>query len=257
MSSFTLRRCWISSVSIIAIALSACVSSVRNDAQPEHTEFHASTKAATLGFADDRLFGRRAIAANELGPMPRWQSVMVRFSGQKRSADCGESACPAQVWRKLIDEIRVLPLRDRAERVNKFFNRAPYVPAEFNWHDLSHWETPYELLARGGQCEDYAIAKYRALRESGVPDDLLRFVVVHDNLSNLDHALLVVNVDNIQLALDNQFARITPAWELQKRYDPYYALNDHGWSAYVPAAELEVASVPPPSFQPAFRVAPY
>ena len=216
------------------------------------------TNAPSLGIADSFL-GRRAVAGNESGAMPRWQSVMARYSAQERNPVCAAgaiSACPARAWRSLIDEVRVLDLRDRVERVNAFFNRVPYVSAESNWHDISHWETPYEFLARGGQCEDYAIAKYLALRESGVPEELLRFVVVHDNLSNLDHALTIVEVNHIPLALDNQLARVTAAWELQKRYDPYYALNEDGWFAFERAAAPELAS-PPALFQSTFRVARY
>ena len=216
------------------------------------------TDAPSPGFADS-LLGRRAVASNESGAKSRWQSIMARFSAEERNPVCAASAisaCPARAWRNLVDEIRVLALRDRVERVNAFFNRVPYVSAEFNWHDISHWETPYEFLALGGQCEDYAIAKYLALRESGVPEELLRFVVVHDNLSNLDHALTIVEVNHIPLALDNQLARVTAAWELQKRYDPYYALNEHGWFAFERAAVPELAPVPA-LFESPFRVARY
>jgi hypothetical protein len=72
-----------------------------------------------------------------------------------RGTPTAAAALPRHVpraWRKLIDEIRVLALRDRVERVNAFFNHVPYVSAEFNWHDISRWETPYEFHALGGQC---------------------------------------------------------------------------------------------------------
>ena len=229
---------------IIAFALSACIS---------------ATREAVPGFADD-LFGRHAVARDDLGPMPRWQKVVTRFAAEKRSAQpCNDevaSTCPAQIWAQLIDQIRALPIHARIERVNEFFNRVPYVSAETNWQDIAYWETPYEFLARGGQCQDYAIVKYLALLESGVPDDLLRFVVVHDNFTSLDHAITIVNVDGIPLALDSQVTTVIPASKFRGRYSPYYALNDAGWAAYISAAQTAVEPRTL-TFISTFRVATY
>jgi predicted transglutaminase-like cysteine proteinase len=203
------------------------------------------------GFADG-LLGRRVSTSrsHDVGPMPRWQKVIARFSQEERSpaAACSGSAeatCPAEIWKQVVAELKTLPLRERVERVNDIFNRVPYIPAEVNWHDIAYWETPYEFLAHGGQCQDYAIAKYMALLESGVPEQKLRFVVVHDNQVQLDHAITVVDVDGVSLALDNQMKSVVPAQSLQQRYSPYYALNDLGWWSYMSAEATQVAWQPP------------
>jgi predicted transglutaminase-like cysteine proteinase len=221
---------------------------------------------AAPGFADG-LLGRRVSSStsHELGPMPRWQKVMTRFERQERTPDstCAAGAnCPPETWKAVVAELKTLPLRERVERVNDIFNRVPYVPAEVNWHDIAYWETPYEFLARGGQCQDYAIAKYLALLESGVPEQKLRFVVVHDNKVELDHAITVVDVDGESLALDNQMATVVPAQSLQTRYSPYYALNDNGWWSYSSAQLAQVAWAPPTTntaalFVSSFRVPKY
>jgi predicted transglutaminase-like cysteine proteinase len=190
----------------------------------------------------------------------------MRFSQQEHSPDtaCSDSAanCPAEIWKQLVAELRALPLRARIERVNDILNRVPYVPAAVNWHDAAYWETPYEFLARGGQCQDYAIAKYLALRESGVPENALRFVVVHDNQAELDHAIALVDVDGVSLALDNQLAAVTPVELLRQRYSPYYALNDQGWWSYMSPSAMPVAWQPATAntaalFVSSFRVARY
>ena len=213
------------------------------------------------GFADG-LLGRRVSStrSHDVGPMPRWQKVVNRFAQQEHSSDatCAEGAkCPAEVWKEIVAELKTLPLRARVERVNDIFNRVPYVPAEVNWHDVAYWETPYEFLARGGQCQDYAIAKYLALLESGIAEKDLRFVVVHDNQVELDHAITVVDVDGVSLALDNQMATVVPAQSLQQRYSPYYALNDFGWWSYA-SYVAQIAWQPPTSntatlFRSSFR----
>jgi len=46
------------------------------------------------------------------------------------------------------------------------------------------------LCYREGDCEDYAIAKYVALREAGFPQDDLQLVLVRDRAVRQDHAVL-------------------------------------------------------------------
>lgn len=225
----------------------------------------ATLAPAAPGFSDG-LFGQHAVPATDIGPLPRWQKVIDRFAEQRANpaqfcAAGNSETCPPALWQKLVAKLATLPLAERIAAVNGLFNRVPYVLAETNWGDAAYWETPYEFLNRGGQCQDYAIAKYLALRESGVPEDLLRFVVVHDNVVGLDHAVTVVNLDGQPEALDNQMPGVTPVADLAQRYTPYYALNDQGWSPYAAAArpEFMAFSVAPTSvsFSNAFRVARY
>jgi predicted transglutaminase-like cysteine proteinase len=197
--------------------------------------------------------------APNLGSFRRWNEVIARFDQQRRdpAAACSlaTAACPREQWARLVAALRGLPLRERVLHVNAVLNRVPYVPAQRNWGVAGYWETPYEFLARGGQCQDYAIAKYLALEESGVSTDALRFVVAYDRLSGLDHAVDVVTVDGAQLVLDNQVQDVTPAMGNQ-RYRPYYALNDRGWWAY----DVSDSDALPPAAQFAdsgFRLARY
>lgn len=59
--------------------------------------------------------------------------------------------------------------------VNDLFNRTPQVSDASHWGSNDYWSTPAELVAsNGGDCEDFVIAKYLALRESGIPAEKLR-----------------------------------------------------------------------------------
>jgi len=91
-----------------------------------------------------------------------------------------------------------------------------------------YWETAFEFLRHGGQCQDYAIAKYLLLREAGVPANLMRMVVLRDAAIGLDHAVLAVYVDGEPMLLDNLHAGIVPASEASN-YHPYYSINENGW----------------------------
>lgn len=62
------------------------------------------------------------------------------------------------------------------ERVNVTLNRRiVFADDASNGRQADHWATPDELMARGtGDCEDFAIAKYFALRAAGLPAAQLR-----------------------------------------------------------------------------------
>src|SRR5438046_1710044 len=83
----------------------------------------------------------------------------------------------------------------KIDAVNSMVNRYPYIPSAANWSEPNHWETPFEFLARSGQCQDYAIAKFMLLRAAGVPNELLRVVVLRDRRLGLDHAVTVAYID--------------------------------------------------------------
>jgi predicted transglutaminase-like cysteine proteinase len=44
----------------------------------------------------------------------------------------------------------------------------------------NHWSTLLEFLKRGGDCEDYAVAKYFLLRELGFPAEDMRVLVAYE-----------------------------------------------------------------------------
>jgi predicted transglutaminase-like cysteine proteinase len=70
------------------------------------------------------------------------------------------------------DDADLLLLSEINQSVN---HRIVFVPDAVNWGEADHWTTPEELRMRGaGDCEDYAIAKFFALRDAGVPTERLR-----------------------------------------------------------------------------------
>jgi len=189
-----------------------------------------------------------ASVSSNVFTIDQWSAVTARFAQQQAdpaslcSAGTDPAQCPAARWANMVAELSQLPLRERVMRANAELNRMPYIPAAQNWGDPLYWETPYELLAKGGQCEDYAIAKFLALAQSGVPESALRFVVVHDSVSGLDHAITLVTVDGNDLVLDNQTTDVLPAARVA-RYTPYYAENDTGIQVYARPADRMAAQI--------------
>lgn len=184
---------------------------------------------------DAALYGSAAVFHRDIAAFPQWTDVMRRAAQQLRAkrvcAAAVDSGCVPAEWLALIDSIADLPLMAKLEAVNRTFNAQPYVTAWQNWHKPSYWETPFEFLARGGQCEDYAIAKYLALRTAGVRDDVLRVLIVRDTDLGVDHAVLLADVGGQSYLLDNLDPRMRPA-AMVTQYRPYYAINQSGYWTY-------------------------
>jgi predicted transglutaminase-like cysteine proteinase len=78
-------------------------------------------------------------------------------------------------WGALLHSARELPEAGKLDAVNAFFNRLDFRPDRELRKAEDYWATPREtLLAAGGDCEDFAIAKYYTLRQLGVPEERLR-----------------------------------------------------------------------------------
>jgi predicted transglutaminase-like cysteine proteinase len=82
--------------------------------------------------------------------------------------------------------------RKKIEAVNDYMNKVAFVPDSKNYGEKDHWATPMEFLARGGDCEDYAVAKYVSLRALGIPKDKMRIAIVNDEVMRMPHAVLIV-----------------------------------------------------------------
>ena len=76
---------------------------------------------------------------------------------------------------------------------------------EAQWGVADHWSAPFETIRSGrGDCEDYAIVKYAALLEAGIPSDDIKIVILKNAFPAEDHAVLAARVDGEWLILDNR-----------------------------------------------------
>lgn len=183
--------------------------------------------------AEPALFGTREVFSSDSSAFFKWHGVLRRFAAEeRRAADCrhrdSEMCRSAAAWRALVRSLAGLDLRAKVEAANAALNRHPYVPSWTNWHERNYWETPLQFLEHGGQCQDYAVAKYLLLRAAGVPDERLRVVVLRDTRLGLDHAVTVAYVGDEALLLDNLRSAVVPA-ESVSDYQPYYSINEQGW----------------------------
>jgi predicted transglutaminase-like cysteine proteinase len=96
--------------------------------------------------------------------------------------------------------------RARVGRINRAADLAVRpVSDEMQWGVADHWSDPFEtLLSSRGDCEDYAILKYAALLEAGIPREDVKIVILKNFFPNENHAAVATRVDDQWLILDSR-----------------------------------------------------
>lgn len=184
--------------------------------------------------------------------LPSWSQLLERIIDQKVELDqciTDETTCEKRLRsvHRLLSRGTELTRDQRVRLVNRYINRfSRYrvdrrrdVPVgETTVQVGQEWSTLIEFLRRGGDCEDYATAKYQLLRLFGIPANELRVVVIYDRAEREHHAIVgVANFDGaiVLLDSDNQMYRRRP-----RLYQFVYALNeDHVWDFGVESTRLK------------------
>ncbi len=128
---------------------------------------------------------------------------------------------------KLLDELDDQDIEKQLLEVNRFFNQFEYREDHLHWGVQDYWATPNEFIGtQKGDCEDFVIAKYFALRNLGVPDERLFLTYVKALKQNVAHMVLSYfpTPSSIPRILDNYDPMIKSA---DKRKDllPVYSFN--------------------------------
>jgi predicted transglutaminase-like cysteine proteinase len=139
---------------------------------------------------------------------------------------------------------RQLPLAERLRRINRIVNSANYAPDMELWGKADYWATPGELFGRGGDCEDFATAKFLMLRDTGVPSSQMFVLVLHAGFGGAAHAVLIVETEDGPRVLDNLRNRIYPLSGSMARRTAF-AINDK--TMWVPLAWARSSALPKPA----------
>ena len=79
------------------------------------------------------------------------------------------------------------------------------ISDEMQWDVADRWSDPFEtLVSNRGDCEDYAILKYAALLEAGIPKNDVKIIILKNFFPNEQHAAVATRVDGQWLILDNR-----------------------------------------------------
>lgn len=146
----------------------------------------------------------------------------------------GDAEQRVRHWEQLVDTLKGRPAEQQLDQVNRFFNKVRILDDQLHWRRGDYWATPIELLAtNGGDCEDFAIAKYFTLKKLGFPAGKMRLTYVKALELNQAHMVLTYYEEQGEppLVLDNLMNKIVPA---SQRDDlvPVYSFNGDGlWKA--------------------------
>jgi len=146
-------------------------------------------------------------------------------------------------WKQFKKSVASLPRMQQLRKINNYFNKWPYRLDQENWGKREYWASPPEFVKKSGDCEDYAIAKYYALRELGVPANAMRIVAVKDNIRRLGHAILVVYHNGDAWVLDNQ-TKLVLSHAKFTHYAPQFSVNETNRWAHIPVKAKQPALSP-------------
>lgn len=219
---------------------------------------------AQVGSAPAALAQSSFAAYSEIGlsaeaPFPKWQLVRERLGAEAEAvercltgADCG-SPVAAEIARRL----QGLPSQTRlaqAEAVHRLVNARPYREDQRQFGRSDVWQAPFAFWRQGGDCEDYAIAKYMALRALGFSPEELRLTVLTSRMRREVHAVLLIEVEGAWYVADN----LRRSLRLLEQYDgwkPIFSVSDAGAWRYVarPLGQELVRAEPAADAEPAAR----
>jgi predicted transglutaminase-like cysteine proteinase len=189
-------------------------------------EAEVPKKGAATHAGPPLLFDTQETESENFEPFAKWTGAVDKM--KKEAADQAKFKTNFAKWLTVLDGLKGKDVETQLGEVNKLMNQATYVTDPDNWGVSDYWASPGEFLAKFGDCEDYAIAKYMALKYVGFPADNMRIVAVKDQNLKVGHAILAVYHDDRIDLLDNQIKIVVDARKVH-HYEPVYSINEKHW----------------------------
>jgi len=178
----------------------------RRDLKPRRIVAPLVVAAAALAGAG--LFSLPAVAGKAHAPLG-YQLMCLRTPAECQGGGASQVAMTSAVMATI-------------KQVNKAVNNA-IVPHNDGSVDV------WNANAVSGDCEDYVMAKRRALIKAGLPPSALRIAFVRIR-SGEGHAILVVKTDKGDIVLDNLNRSIRPLSQSGYRIVSISGANPETWS---------------------------
>src|SRR5262249_23285980 len=163
----------------------------------------------------------------------KWREVLARIDSEEETlASCraNRDAC-SPAARRLLQLVELGHRREgraRLGEINRAVNLSIRPTSDWTQYGVDDfWSAPLATIEKGaGDCEDYAIVKYLALRETGISPDDLRLLIVSYPRRRTMHVVLAVRLDEEWLLLDNLTMVMVNSLEATQ-YRPLIALDYH------------------------------
>ncbi len=191
------------------------------------TQISFSANSATFSNLSNYpdLFGAREKKSTNLKAFTKWSGMFKRFEKELKN---NKSSRIIKDLKTKLSKFKSSSIYAMADKVNNLMNKQRYILDNNNWGKSDYWATPIEFMQRGGDCEDYAIAKYISLKALGVPESRMRIAIVQDQRKNIPHAVLIVYSEKGAMVLDNQIKTMQSANSIS-HYKPIFSINRYAW----------------------------
>ncbi len=164
----------------------------------------------------------------------RWRSIrenhnqdlfnpkVMPLKGQHK----GQWQALVKITKNSSDQLKML------RNVNGFFNALTSRNDQDFYGTTEHWASPSEFISnRSGDCEDYAITKYYALKYMGWKREDLWLVFLKEKVRDTGHAVLVAKSKKGHFVLDNLSKPrhlLIPAKQYEPTVVPFALANHQG-----------------------------
>jgi predicted transglutaminase-like cysteine proteinase len=163
-----------------------------------------------------------------------WATVLTRHAPEKAFGNDIQTM-PTPVfaqWKNLSRRMSFWTAVEKLQNINGFFNRWDSKSDFDNYGVEEYWATPEEFLEKGGgDCDDFAIIKYLALRYFGWPEQDLWLLLGKENKTGRLHAVLAARAGEKMFILDNLSRPaylLIPEKQYMQNFIPLYAINELG-----------------------------
>jgi predicted transglutaminase-like cysteine proteinase len=218
----------------------ACATIWFGPAATAGTSESPDSPSAQISVRSTEPFGLFASTLSGGGVRAKWLGVERKLDDERVQlalcdGDRERCASPAALeFLAIVDNARAREGRARLGEINRAINLAIRPMSDLaQYGALDVWSSPLVTFARGaGDCEDYAIAKFIALRQAGVSPDDLRIVIMRDTIRDEDHAVAAARLDGRWLMLDNRRMAMVDDTHV-RNYRPLFSIDQYGAMQYV------------------------
>ena len=213
---------------VVALALALAIGFVGSGNQAAAEMVGASSMESVS------VFGAVETKVKKSKSFKSWGTLLKRYAKQEVRLAKGRGRmnekAGSKLWNQLIDSLRGLDRTTQIEKVNSYFNTLTHQSDSKNYDVEDYWATPYQFLSRAkGDCEDFAAAKYLALRALGFESSQLCLVVGYDRARGAAHTVTLAVVDGQVLMLDIGDNAIVEMAGVTG-FDPFYSVTESdGW----------------------------
>jgi predicted transglutaminase-like cysteine proteinase len=172
--------------------------------------------------SNNTLLSNKPINIYSSSKLERWHDILDNHVSDTYNSQ----SINVKTWYDFIELIRDEPKLRQLMRVNMWFEQFPHKQDNWVYQKDDYWASPVEFLAKGGDCEDYAIIKYMTLRKLGFEAKDMKIAMVYDIYSGTDHSFLTVQHKDAEFVLDNREKLVVSRY-MKNRYKPHFAFNEN------------------------------